>query len=66
MKNSKYTSDRKDKVVFHSLTYTFANHLAINDTLIFRIQNKMNLRYAKLSLDTVKNHIKKHFYYFYL
>ncbi|WP_130234591.1 tyrosine-type recombinase/integrase [Malaciobacter pacificus] len=31
-------NDRKNKIVFHSLRHTFASHLAINGTPIFKIQ----------------------------
>lgn len=50
------TSDRKNRVVVHTLRHTFASHLAINGTPIFTIQKlmnhkdiKMTLRYAKLA-----------------
>ena len=52
-------TDRKNKVVFHTLRHTFASHLAIIGTPIFTIQKlmnhkdiKMTLRYAKLSPDS--------------
>ncbi|MDD2895972.1 MAG: site-specific integrase [Aliarcobacter sp.] len=54
-------TDRKNKVVFHSLRHTFASHLAIIGTPIFTIQKlmnhkdiKMTLRYAKLAPDSGK------------
>ena len=54
-------TDRKNKVVFHSLRHTFASHLAIIGTPIFTIQKLMNhkdirmtLRYAKLAPDSGK------------
>ncbi len=49
-------SDRKNRVVVHTMRHTFASHLAINGTPIFTIQKlmnhkdiKMTLRYAKLA-----------------
>ncbi|AXX84576.1 MULTISPECIES: tyrosine-type recombinase/integrase [Aliarcobacter] len=52
-------SDRKNKVVIHTLRHTFASHLAINGTPIFTIQKlmnhkdiKMTMRYAKLAPDS--------------
>ncbi len=58
-------SDRKNKVVIHTLRHTFASHLAINGTPIFTIQKlmnhkdiKMTMRYAKLSPDSGKEAIK--------
>jgi site-specific recombinase XerD len=53
------TSDRKNRVVIHTLRHTFASHLAINGTPIFTIQKlmnhkdiKMTMRYAKLAPDS--------------
>lgn len=52
-------TDRKNKVVAHTLRHTFASHLAINGTPIFTIQKLMNhkdismtMRYAKLAPDS--------------
>ncbi|WP_414017276.1 tyrosine-type recombinase/integrase [Aliarcobacter butzleri] len=52
-------------MVFHSLRHTFASHLAINGTPIFRIQKlinhkdiRMTLRYAKLSPDSGRESVK--------
>jgi integrase len=52
-------SDRKNRVVVHTLRHTFASHLAINGTPIFTIQKlmnhkdiKMTMRYAKLAPDS--------------
>jgi len=49
-------NDRKHRIVVHSLRHTFASHLAINGTPIYKIQvlmnhatPKMTQRYAKLS-----------------
>jgi len=57
-------SDRKNRVVIHSLRHTFASHLAINGTPIFTIQKLMNhrdikqtLRYAKLAPDSGKEYV---------
>lgn len=59
-------TDRKNKVVFHSLRHTFASHLAIIGTPIFTIQKLMNhkdirmtLRYAKLAPDSGKVFIEQ-------
>ena len=53
------SSDRKNRVVVHTLRHTFASHLAINGTPIFTIQKlmnhkdiKMTMRYAKLAPDS--------------
>ncbi|MDD3450672.1 site-specific integrase [Sulfurimonas sp.] len=58
------TSDRKNRVVVHSLRHTFASHLAINGTPIFTIQKlmnhkdiKMTLRYAKLADHSGRNEV---------
>lgn len=55
------SSDRKNRVVIHSLRHTFASLLAISGTPIFTIQKLMNhsdikftLRYAKLAPDSGK------------
>lgn len=55
------SSDRKNRVVIHSLRHTFASLLAIAGTPIFTIQKLMNhrdikstLRYAKLAPDSGK------------
>lgn len=52
-------SDRKNRVVPHTLRHTFASHLAISGTPIFTIQKLMNhrdismtMRYAKLAPDS--------------
>ena len=52
-------SDRKERVVIHTLRHTFASHLAINGTPIQTIMKlmdhsdiKMTLRYAKLMPDS--------------
>lgn len=57
-------SDRKNRVVLHSLRHTFASHLAINGTPIYTIQKLMNhkdinmtMRYAKLAPDSGKDAI---------
>jgi len=57
-------SDRKNKVVVHSLRHTFASHLAIAGTPIFTIQKLMNhkdismtMRYAKLAPDSGRESI---------
>lgn len=57
-------SDRKNRVVVHTLRHTFASHLAINETPIFTIQKlmnhkdiKMTMRYAKLSPDSGRESI---------
>lgn len=63
--NSKLeTSDRKNRVVLHTLRHTFASHLAINGTPIFTIQKllnhkdiKMTMRYAKLSNNSGRSEI---------
>ncbi|MDX9902311.1 MAG: site-specific integrase [Aliarcobacter sp.] len=59
-------TDRKNKIVFHSLRHTFASHLAIIGTPIFTIQKLMNhkdirmtLRYAKLAPDSGKIFIEQ-------
>ncbi|WP_415408242.1 tyrosine-type recombinase/integrase [Sulfurovum sp. CS9] len=51
-------TDRKNRVVIHTLRHTFASHLAIKGTPIYTIQKLMNhvkiemtLRYAKLTPD---------------
>ena len=53
------SSDRKNRVVVHTLRHTFASHLAISGTPIFTIQKlmnhkdiKMTMRYAKLAPDS--------------
>lgn len=50
--------DRKHRIVIHSLRHTFASHLAINGTPLYKIQilmdhssPKMTQKYAKLSPD---------------
>lgn len=57
-------SDRKNRVVIHTLRHTFASHLAIRGTPIFTIQNLMNhkdikqtMRYAKLAPDSGRNFV---------
>ncbi len=57
--NNLDTTDRKNRVVTHTLRHTFASHLAINGTPIFTIQKLMNhkdigmtMRYAKLAPDS--------------
>jgi len=59
------TSDRKNRVVIHTLRHTFASHLAINGTPIFTIQKLMNhkdithtLRYAKLAPDSGRDMVE--------
>jgi len=58
------TSDRKNRVVIHSLRHTFASHLAIKGTPIFTIQKLMNhkdikqtMRYAKLAPDSGRDFV---------
>ena len=58
-------SDRKNRVVIHTLRHTFASHLAINGVPIYTIQNLMNhtkiemtLRYAKLAPDQGSEAVK--------
>jgi len=58
-------TDRKNRVVIHSLRHTFASHLAINGTPIFTIQKLMNhsditmtMRYAKLAPDSGRNAVE--------
>ena len=58
------SSDRKNRVVIHTLRHTFASHLAINGTPIFTIQKlmnhkdiKMTLRYAKLADHSGRNEV---------
>lgn len=58
------TSDRKNRVVIHTMRHTFASHLAINGTPIFTIQKlmnhkdiKMTLRYAKLADHSGRNEV---------
>lgn len=58
------SSDRKNRVVIHTLRHTFASHLAINGTPIFTIQKlmnhkdiKMTLRYAKLADNSGRNEV---------
>jgi integrase len=58
------TSDRKNRIVIHSLRHTFASHLAIQGTPIFTIQKLMNhkdikqtMRYAKLAPDSGRNFV---------
>ena len=57
-------SDRKNRVVIHTLRHTFASHLAIGGTPIFNIQKLMNhkdikqtIRYAKLAPDSGRNFV---------
>ena len=57
-------SDRKNRVVIHTLRHTFASHLAIQGTPIFTIQKLMNhkdikqtMRYAKLSPDSGRDFV---------
>ena len=57
-------SDRKNRVVVHTLRHTFASHLAINGTSIFIIQKLLNhkdikqtMRYAKLAPDSGRNDV---------
>lgn len=59
------TSDRKNRVVIHTLRHTFASHLAINGTPILTIQKLMNhadiaqtMRYAKLAPDQGSEAVK--------
>ena len=59
-------SDRKNRVVIHTLRHTFASHLAIKGTPIFTIQNLMNhkdikqtMRYAKLAPDSGRNFVNE-------
>ncbi|WP_415408347.1 tyrosine-type recombinase/integrase [Sulfurovum sp. CS9] len=59
------TSDRKNRVVIHTLRHTFTSHLAINGTPIFTIQKlmnhkdiKMTMRYAKLAPDSGMKMVK--------
>jgi len=61
-------SDRKNRVVIHTLRHTFASHLAINGTPIYTIQKLMNhkdinmtLRYAKLAPDSGREAVKSLF-----
>ncbi len=58
--------DTKNRVVIHTLRHTFASHLAINGTSIYKIQKLMNhkdinvtARYAKLSPDSGKSDIQR-------
>ncbi|MBD3843805.1 MAG: tyrosine-type recombinase/integrase [Campylobacterales bacterium] len=57
-------SDRKRRVVIHTLRHTFASQLAINGVPIFSIMKLMDhadinqtIRYAKLSPDNGKNSV---------
>jgi len=57
-------SDRKNRVVIHTLRHTFASHLAIKGTPIFTIQKLMNhkdikqtMRYAKLAPDSGRDFV---------
>lgn len=59
-------TDRKNRVVVHTLRHTFASHLAINGTPIYTIQKLMNhrdinmtMRYAKLAPDSGKDAVLK-------
>ncbi len=59
-------SDRKNRIVVHTLRHTFASHLAINGTPIFTIQRLMNhkdinstMRYAKLSKESGRDSIEQ-------
>jgi len=61
-------SDRKNRVVVHTLRHTFASQLAINGTPIFTIQKlmnhkdiKMTMRYAKLAPDSGRDAVKSIF-----
>lgn len=56
------TTDRKNRVVVHSLRHTFASHLALKGTSIITIKNlmhhkniEMTLRYSHLMPDAGKN-----------
>ncbi len=57
--------DRKDRVVIHTLRHTFASHLAINGTSIYKIKKlmdhsdiKMTMRYAKLMPDSGRDDVE--------
>ncbi len=59
-------TDRKNRVVIHTLRHTFASHLAIKGTPIFTIQKlmnhadiKMTMRYAKLAPDSGREFVEK-------
>ena len=58
-------SDRKNRVVVHTLRHTFASHLAMAGTPIYTLQKlmnhkeiKMTLRYAKLSPDNGRDYVE--------
>ena len=58
------TTDRKYRVVIHTLRHTFASHLAINGASIITIKNlmhhaniEMTLRYSHLMPDSGKNEV---------
>jgi len=59
-------NDRVNRVVIHTLRHTFASHLAINDTSIYKIMNLMNhkdinmtIHYAKLAPNSGLSDIDK-------
>ena len=57
--------DAKNRVVIHSLRHSFASHLAINGTSIYKIKELLNhkdinqtMRYAKLSPESGRSDVE--------